>query len=721
MKRLFFFILLAGMPLSGLSQAGSQSADLHADLLSMHIEGNGFRFSFSYNGRQVVAAHAESGLLLGSDPVKSTQVRDCSAIRCTFLVTTTNRAKAEVTLQLEAHHASVKILPVERRGSVVLRTAGISPAYGLGDTTITRGRYDTDISGLIDDRLHAGPTRVRLMSNLVVFPKQGMAEVLVDPNLKILHLTETENAQGLPTTPDGVMVHYFFGTPNEVYSAFKEVRTQAGYPIDMPKYAMFGVGWEAFGALAWDTDETTVRNSVDRYLSLGFPLKWIVIGSGFWPEGASNAETTSFGLYNPKKYSHPKDLNDHLHSEGLKVLYGLRITFITDGPFAKEGVKHGYFLSENGNPVIFKPSWPESPCYLLDTQNSEAVKWYLSLVKKWTDYGVDGFKEDFFGYHRYDLRDDKLDPVNRALMAKGIYIIERNGYLGSSGDLHRIEDFNYDQNQDRGPVNLLALAYSGLPLGYPDIVGGTFGEGQFDLKPTPRMETYMMRNAQWASLHSSMSVGQPPWSFKNPEVGNVMLQAAKTHERLHPYIYSQAVRFAHDGFPWTMTPLPLAYPQDPSVYGRENDTVRGYEWMIGDALLAAPLYGDDYATANTRDIYLPAGNWMDYDTGRLYKGLQTLKDFAIPVQKTPLFIGGTGIVIEKSGDALVARAYPVTSQSKTEFWDADSTTHSEIVMQVKDWKKPIARDMTSGHVVEGHWVRFAYEFAFAPGHNYEIR
>ena len=43
--------------------------------------------------------------------------------------------------------------------------------------------------------------------------------------------------------------------------------------------------------------------------------------------------------------------------------------------------------------------------------------------------------------------------------------------------------------------------------------------------------------------------------------GNVMLQAAKNHERLHPYIYSQAVRFAHDGFPWTMTPLLIA-PND---------------------------------------------------------------------------------------------------------------------------------------------------------------
>jgi len=707
---------------------------MRAGSLAMHIENVGFRFNFSVNGKEVVAAHAESGLLIGSDPVVSTQVNSCNATNCKLTVTTTNGAKAEVAIQVRDHHVSIKVIPSERRNSVVLRTAGLAPAFGLGDTTITgpqngfsgrhprMDKYDTDLSGIIDDRLHTGPFEVRLMSNLVIFPKQGMAEVLVDPNLKTLHLTASENAQGLPTAPHGATVHYFFGNPHEIYAAFKEVRTESGYPINMPKYAMFGVGWEAFGALAWDTNEVTDRESVDHYLSLGFPLQWIVIGSGFWPEGAPYEETTSFGLYNQKKYPNPKTLHDHFHSEGLKVLYGLRITFITDGPYSKEGVEHGYFIKENGAPVVYKAGFPKSPCYLLDSQNPDAVKWYLGLVKKWTDVGVDGFKEDFYGYGKYDLRDDKLDPISNAMMAKGIYLIERNGYLGSAGDIQRIEDFNYDQNQDRGPVNILGLAYSGLPLGYPDIVGGCWGENHFDIsKRTEKMDVYMMRNAMWASVNPSMSMGEPPWSFKNPEVGKVMLLAAKNHERIHPYIYSQAVRFVHDGFPWTVTPLSLAYPQDPAVYGRENKTVRGYEWMIGDALLATPLYGDDYFTAGTRNVYLPDGNWMDYDTGKLYTGNQMLKDFPLPVEKTPLFVGGTGIVVENSGKQLVVRAYPVTSQSKTEFWGSDSTTHSEIALNVKDWKNPVAFDATAGQAVKGNWVRFAYEFSLIPGHNYEIR
>jgi hypothetical protein len=60
-----------------------------------------------------------------------------------------------------------------------------------------------------------------------------------------------------------------------------------------------------------------------------------------------------------------------------------------------------------------------------------------------------------------------------------------------------------------------------------------------------------------------------------------------------------------DGFPHTLAPLPLVFPDDPNVYGREDNITRGYQWMIGPSLMATPLYGDDYATASTRDIYLP--------------------------------------------------------------------------------------------------------------------
>jgi alpha-glucosidase (family GH31 glycosyl hydrolase) len=199
-----------------------------------------------------------------------------------------------------------------------------------------------------------------------------------------------------------------------------------------------------------------------------------------------------------------------------------------------------------------------------------------------------------------------------------------------------------------------------------------------------------------------------------------MLGAAKLHERLHPYLYSQAVRWFHDGYPWTMTPLPIAYPSDTHVYGRENDIVRGYEWMIGDSLLAAPLYGNDYETAATRDVYLPPGTWIDYDTGKKYEGGQVLKNFSLSPEKTPLFVGGTGIVIERRDGKLLCRVYPVRTNAATEFWDKDAKTRSSIRLRIGDWKNIKVTRGSSASPVQGAWRDYAYEFELQPGTDYEV-
>ena len=116
-------------------------------------------------------------------------------------------------------------------------------------------------------------------------------------------------------------------------------------------------------------------------------------------------------MWDPKLYPDPRALIDNFHKRGLKFIIGLRIAFITDGPFAEEGVKRGMFLEgKRQRRRLFTIGFPKQPAYLLDAFAPGAVDWYIGLCQKWLDYGVDGFKEDLFGYGKYDLRDDKLDP-----------------------------------------------------------------------------------------------------------------------------------------------------------------------------------------------------------------------------------------------------------------------------------------------------------------------
>jgi alpha-glucosidase (family GH31 glycosyl hydrolase) len=135
-------------------------------------------------------------------------------------------------------------------------------------------------------------------------------------------------------------------------------------------------------------------------------------------------------------------------------------------------------------------------------------------------------------------------------------------------------------------------------------------------------------------------------------------------------------------------------------------------------LLATPLYGNDYATAQTRDVYLPPGQWMDYDTGKLYQGNTTLTGLALPAAKTPLFVGGSGVVLEKKGKTIVARVYPHAPGGKSVFTLPGATQETTVTVSLKNTAAAIVRD--GGSQVPNRLERFAWEFAVDPGHAYQV-
>jgi hypothetical protein len=718
----------AGQP----ALAGPALVVLTQPTYSVRIEPQGFRYGIERSdGRPIAPAHPTAGLLIARGdgewaPASMAEVVSRSARALVATLRTPDGLTARAELALEPEGFVLRVRPDEDgRYAIVARTGGVSPAFGLGDHAAFR-RTTTELTGYANERFRAGSHRsgeTRLVSNFVIFPRQGLAEVNVHPGLKVVRLTPEENAQGSRGVRELAALHYFVGDPKAIYRRFLDVRRASGHQVHQPKYEWFGVGWEAWGALAWDTNQRTVTENVSRYLELGFPLRWMVIGSGFWPRHDPRFHaTTSFGLWDPNLYADPKRLIDTFHRRGLKVILGLRIAFIPDGPFAAQGLERGYFLGENGRPSLFTVGFPRQPVYLLDAHRPDAVAWYLGLCEKWLAFGVDGFKEDLYGYGRYDLRDDKIDPVNAALMERGVYVMGRNAYLGSPVDLHRFNDFNFWESQDRGPINGLALAYSGFPYVYPDIVGGTIAATETGARTLSAdvLGRYLMRNARYASVHPSMSVGYGPWNVDDPGVLRVVREAALLHARLHPYFYSAALETHRSGFPHTMTPLPLAHPDDPAVYELENTTRRGYEWLIGDALLAAPLYGDDYATAQSRDVYLPRGRWLDYDTGRAYEGPVTLQSHPMPVTRTPLFVGGTGIVVEERAGRLQARVYPVTTRAQTTFHHRDGR-RSRVRIELASWDRPVAVLVgEGGRVVDSRRDEVALLFELEPGVDYRV-
>ncbi|MGA2408289.1 MAG: DUF5110 domain-containing protein [Bacteroidales bacterium] len=117
---------------------------------------------------------------------------------------------------------------------------------------------------------------------------------------------------------------------------------------------------------------------------------------------------------------------------------------------------------------------------------------------------------------------------------------------------------------------------------------------------------------------------------------NSIRKHRKLRYRLLPYIYSTTYENYLGGMP-ICRPLLLALPED----YRCAQNMFPYQYMFGENLLVAPVYGD----FNTMEIFLPKGyNWIDYWYKRAYKSGQMITYNTSNAEKLPLFIHSGGIL-----------------------------------------------------------------------------
>ncbi|MFD4259181.1 TIM-barrel domain-containing protein [Streptomyces sp. NPDC058534] len=126
-----------------------------------------------------------------------------------------------------------------------------------------------------------------------------------------------------------------------------------------------------------------------------------------------------------------------------------------------------------------------------------------------------------------------------------------------------------------------------------------------------------------------------PWRFSEPYL-SINRKYQKLKMRLMSYLYTMSRVAAESGVPSTRA-MVLEYPNDPVSRGNQTSG----QFMAGDSFLVAPVVSD----TSTRDgIYLPAGSWTDYWTGKVYNGPGWLNGYAAPLDTLPLFVKAGAIV-----------------------------------------------------------------------------
>jgi hypothetical protein len=700
----------------------------------VRITNPGFRMEVSNAKGVALPADPEAGLHFSGHPAVSSKEIHRAEELARFRVTNANGQTALAEVKTTAHILEVTITHENGKpGPITIRTASPGPAYGLGDHGGWEPNANLAAIRKTYPMQHNGH-EYRWISSFLIFPQNGAAgacfermggEVSIGP-----HLYQMSNKSAIRQK-----FYFFIGSMKEIYAAWKKVRIAEGYPGVTPKMDGFELGFETWDQLRWHTNAATCQKAIQQFLDHGYRIRWAVTGSGFWqPQGT----TVSFGLYDFTKYPDtnpplPPDFGDWCKGRGIRWMIGQRINFVPPGgphfskpgesgatdfdasPDSQEVINRGYFLKDDsGTPIKIKSSiFPTVPCLILDGNVPGAADWFKNRYDAWC---VDGVKEDTM----MSVPDHTIfNAPMRAIAEGGDLVMARCGAYSSPGTLTRINDTRGAGCMTlRCPINYLQYAASGAPNVYSDTVG--FG-GMKDVIPT-------IRHAWLLSLTAGMAVSDSPWKHKWSEADQAKLKKAiDFHYQIGPYLHSCAVDSHSTGYPHTMTPLPIAFPHDPATYELASSQNRQFQWIIGPSLLAAPLLHEHFKKSNQSNIYLPAGKWIDIETGAVHTGPITLTDHDMPIDKIPVFVGGKGVYVSRIDDAspLQAVVFPIaTGGSSYTFTHPDGTSKSTVVNNNTGWNPATLKvtDTTTGSPSKftSEANTGAIRFALLPGHSYAL-
>jgi alpha-glucosidase (family GH31 glycosyl hydrolase) len=239
-------------------------------------------------------------------------------------------------------------------------------------------------------------------------------------------------------------------------------------------------------------------------------------------------------------------------------------------------------------------------------------------------------------------------------MRPGFAGSQRVGWTWTCDSLPKFEDF---QAHLRGAINLTLSGFA--TVGYD--IGGWDSKGPDNVYA--RWFTAGMYNP-FAWSHGQGD--HEPYSH-GPAVEALCRAALKRRYRLIPYLYTLNYQASQTGIPM-MRSLVMETEGEAGTYGI------GDEFFLGPWMLVAPIVTD----RDRRQIFLPAGEWIDYQDGRTrYTGPTTLS-YRAALGRVPVFVKAGAILPmgpvmqytgEKPLDPLTLDIYPHGRSSFTLFED----------------------------------------------------
>lgn len=455
------------------------------------------------------------------------------------------------------------------------------------------------------------------------------------------------------------------GAPKQI---FADVARVSGHTPLFPKWAM------GFTNSQWGIDEKELLQIVDTYRAKHIPIDNFTLDFDWKDWGNDWGEFT----WNTKKFPDGPSgkLKQMLDKRGIKLTGIMKPRVHVNTVEGREAAEKGYFLKGN-KPA--KDYFSGKLIREIDFANPQARTWFFDHMKLAFTSGIVGWWNDEADNVGIDTQHMDMQRAiydgQRSISNERVWSISRNFYLGAqryaygmwSGDIHT----GFASMAGQRARLLSAVDVGAMQWGMDT---GGFTKG------TPTPENY----ARWVEfgafvpvfrVHGDFGQKRQPWVY-GPTAEKAATAAIRLRYSLIPYIYSYEDIRRSTGV-GLVRPLVFDWPNDPKV---RNDVA---SWMFGENLLVSPVV-EQGQTSKT--IYLPAGRWTDWFTGKTYPGGQdvTLATHAKTWDDIPLFVRQGAIiptqpVMDYVGEHPVTQVdvemFPATQRSSFNYYDDDGLTY----------------------------------------------
>ena len=461
-------------------------------------------------------------------------------------------------------------------------------------------------------------------------------------------------------------VYLMVGDPPQL---FGELARLSGHAPLFPKWSL------GFINSQWGIDEKEFRQIIATYRSKHIPLDAFTFDFDWKAWGEDWGEFR----WNAKNF--PDGPTGKLKADMDKL--GVHMTGIMKPRMHVDTVEGRYAAAHD----LWLPGEKASPDYFshklvkdLDFDKPTTRAWFFNdALKHSFDTGIVGWWNDEADTTRSNTQflnmQRSIYAGQRAHSDLRVWSINRNFWLGAqryayglwSGDI----DTGFESMTSQRARMLSAINVGEMQWGMD---GGGFNGHPSD-------ENY----ARWIEfgaftpifrVHGTFGEKRQPWVY-GPVAEKAATDAIRLRYSLMPYIYSYAYR-RHVSGVGLVRPLIFAWPHDENV---RNDVD---SWMFGDYLLASPVVQQGQVE---KHIYLPAGSWIDWFSGKVYQGGRTIR-LAIDDKgwgDIPLFIRDGAIIPtqpvmdyigEKPVTELAVDVFPSSQRSTFDVYDDDGTTYA---------------------------------------------